>query len=308
MLADALLRRADRRRPTSGHAPARPSAGHGLAPVAVAGRRAGAAQRAVGVPLPAAAVPRQPAPARRSCACSTRGRCRRPPRHRLDGAHPRRHRQPSRPPAARRRRGARGASSGCRRGPPARPGAARLARAGDAAAAARGAARRQLPRPALRRPQRLHGRRRRRPVPRGRPTSRSSAVDETLFANLLSDQDRAAARRAQLVRGRPHDADRPVRRRGDDADPPRRAGRRRDAVRDQRPGGDRLRRGAVHQPDRPPGPDRRGRLRGPQGDLQPRSTRSSGRRRCCSSATRGRSCSASGSRQPRCRRRPRRGS
>ena len=43
----------------------------------------------------------------------------------------------------------------------------------------------------------------------------------------------AAARRAQLVRGRPHDAHRPVCRRGHDADPPRRAGRRGDAVRDQ---------------------------------------------------------------------------
>ena len=50
----------------------------------------------------------------------------------------------------------------------ARSGRARLARTGDTAPAARGAARRHLPRAALRRPQRLHGRGRRRAVPRGR--------------------------------------------------------------------------------------------------------------------------------------------
>ena len=80
----------------------------------------------------------------------------------------------------------------------------------------------------------------------------------------------AAAGRAELVRGRPHDAHRSVRGRRHDARPARRAGRRGDAVRDQRPRRDRLRRGAVHQPDRAPRPDRRLGGRGPQGDLQRR--------------------------------------
>ena len=66
--------------------------------------------------------------------------------------------------------------------------AARLAGAGDAAAAARGAARRQLPRAALRRPQRLHGRRRGRAVPRGRRRHARPSVDGTELANLLADQ------------------------------------------------------------------------------------------------------------------------
>ena len=78
----------------------------------------------------------------------------------------------------------------------------------------------------------------------------------------------AAAGRAQLLRGRADDAHRSVRRRGDDARAPRRAGRRGDAVRDQRRRRDPLRRGAVHEPHRPPGPDRRRDRRGPQGDLR----------------------------------------
>ena len=53
------------------------------------------------------------------------------------------------------------------------------------------AARRQLPRPPLRRPQRLHGRRRGRAVPRGR--RRPAEVDGTELANLLADQTRCAS-------------------------------------------------------------------------------------------------------------------
>ena len=64
----------------------------------------------------------------------------------------------------------------------------------------------------------------------------------------------AAPRRPQLVRGRPHDDQRSVCRRGHHARRPRRAGGRRHAVRDQRRRGDRLRHRAVRQPHRPPDP------------------------------------------------------
>ena len=71
-----------------------------------------------------------------------------------------------------------------------RAGAPRLARAGLAAQPAAGPSRRQLPRHPLRRAQRLHGGRQRRHLPRGpRRPATPVEVDETLFANLLSDQN-----------------------------------------------------------------------------------------------------------------------
>ena len=86
----------------------------------------------------------------------------------------------------------------------------------------------------------------------------------------------------------------------------RRAGRRRDAVRDQRRRGDHVRRGAVQQADRPPGSYRRSSRRGAQGGLHRAGTRSSGRRRCCTWPTPMSRCSSSAFPPHRCRPRPRR--
>ena len=134
VLAERCFDGADRRGVRAGTRQLRPSAGHGLRlSLSLAG-----APALLSVPWEFLyrrprflASQRQP-PAR---AAARHGDAAAGRRHRLDGAHPRRHRQPARP---RRRststRSAQARRAGRRQGPPARPGAARLARAGDAAA------------------------------------------------------------------------------------------------------------------------------------------------------------------------------
>ena len=65
--------------------------------------------------------------------------------------------------------------------------------------------------------------------------ARPDAVDETLFANLLADQDQLRLVVLNSCEGARTTADRPVRRRRHDAHQPRCPGGRRHAVRDQRP-------------------------------------------------------------------------
>ena len=253
--------------PTSRRRSRAESNGHGTPHDAVARRRPGAAERAVGVPVRAAALPRQPAahadrPAardrlagaaaghrRRRCACSpsspARATWRRSTSTASAGAS-------SRPRAGGRRPG--GSSSTGSSRPRPRASATPCVTAtttssttsGTATSPTDGEGRASTSRS----PTRHVGRRRR------------DAVRQPALG-----PGRAAPRRAQLVRGRPHDAHRSVRRRRHHARPARRAGRRGDAVRDQRRRRHRVRRGAVHQPDRAPGPDRRRRGRGPQGRL-----------------------------------------
>ena len=288
-------------------APARPSAGHGPAAVA---RRWPARRRCSACRGSSSTGGRGSSPAsagRRSCGCSTPGRCRRRPSIdstvRILGVIA----SPRDLAAARRRR------ASARRVEQAVAEVRELGRVqldwlepATPRRPARGAARRQLPRRCTTSATATSRRTATASCTSRTRDGRSSAVDETLFANLLSDQDQLRLVVLNSCEGARTTLTDPYAGVATTLDRPRRAGRRGDAVRDQRPGGDRLRRGAVHQPDRPPGPDRRRRRRGPQGDLQPRSTRSSGRRRCCSSATRTSSCSASGCRPRRCRRRRRR--
>ena len=112
--------------------------------------------------------------------------------------------------------------------------AARLAGSGRRLGALRErAARRQLPRPALRRPQRLHADRRGGALPAGRRRQQGRGRRHGA-GQPARRPDVAAPGRPELLRGRPHHADRPVRRRRHDARAARRAGGRRHAVRDQR--------------------------------------------------------------------------
>ena len=115
----------------------------------------------------------------------------------------------------------------------------------------------------------------------------------------------AAAGGAQLVRGRAHHAHRPLRRRRHHADPARRAGGGGDAVRDQRRGGASCSPRSCTRTSS--GAGTRSTPRSPR-RARPstsRSTRSSGRRPCCSCATRTSSCSASPCLRSTRRRRPR---
>ena len=254
---DAARRRGGRRRPRA-------------APDAVARRVAGAAQRALGAAVPGADVPRQPAPdagrppPRRARACRRRRWSTGTVRILGVVANP-----PDTPPldvAAERQRVERAVAEVVAAGRV----DARLAGAGHAAPAARGAARRLVPRAALRRSRRLHPGRRGRAVPRGRRRRRGAGAQRARQRRAGQPPRRpgvAAPRRAQRVRRRADVAHRPVRRRGDDARAARRAGGGGDAVRDQRRGGDPVRRGAVHEPHRPAVADRRRRVGGPQGDL-----------------------------------------
>ena len=156
---------------------------------AVARRRPGAAERAVGVPVRAAALPRQPAP-HADRAPARDGLDGAGTRHRRRRADPRDRRQPARPRPARRRRRAPADHAGAGAGGRGRAGPPRLARAGVAARASAwpfatatttssttsGTATSRPPDPAS-------------STSRTPTTGSSVEVDETLFANLLSDQN-----------------------------------------------------------------------------------------------------------------------
>ena len=249
-LATALLSRRRRGRLPAGHGARReprPRHAHDV----VARRRPGPAERAVGVPVRAAALPRQPAtdPDRAAPGDRLDGagpgdrRCRADPRHRG---------QPARPGAARRRPRApahhAGPRAGRRRpGRSASTGSSRRRRRASASPCATATTTSSTTSGTATSRARVGGH-----LPRGprRPLVGRGRRDALRQPALGSE--RAAPRRAQLLRGRPHDDDRSVRRRRHHARAARRAGRRGHAVRDQRPCRDRVRRGAVHEPDRTP--------------------------------------------------------
>ena len=185
------------------------------------------------------------------------------------GPDPRRRRQPARPRAARRRRRARAHRAGARHRRRGRAGATRLARAGVAGRPASGASATATTTSS---------------TTSGTATSRPTAtaciyledpddgnaveVDETLFANLLSDQNALRLVVLNSCEGARTTLTDPY------------AGVATTLVQLGVPAvvamqfeisdraGDPVRRGAVHEPDRPAGPDRCGGRRGPQGDLQ----------------------------------------
>ena len=174
-------------------------------PVAVARQGARAVERPVGVPVPPADVPRQPAEDADRAVPEHRCAGRAPPDrgHRAD---PRCGRQPRRPAEARGRAGAQACRRCARQSPPGSRGDHRLARPGHAQGAPARAPEGRISHPPLRRSQRLRRRERRRARRRGwwcaLPRERGSQRRAGLRCPAGQPARRpgfAASRRPQLV-------------------------------------------------------------------------------------------------------------